>query len=83
MMSKEYFYVLVISKKQVKLFRADAFGMEYIPVEELPGSPDEVKRLSEKDASTWRTGGRGGNGGANFHGAGGGNPECALIACRS
>lgn len=74
MISKEYFYVLVISKQQNKLFRADAFGMEYIPVA-LPLGVAEVKRLSEKDASTWRTGGRGGTGGANFHGAGGGNPD--------
>ena len=31
----EYFYLLVISKKQAKLFRADAFGMEFVPVERL------------------------------------------------
>lgn len=74
LISKEYFYVLVISKQQVKLFKADAFGMEYVPVE-VPQGVAEVKRLSEKDASTWRTGGRGGTGGASFHGAGGGNPD--------
>jgi hypothetical protein len=75
MTSKEYFYLLVISKKQAKLFRADNFGMEYIPVENMPEGIEDVKRLSEKDASTWRTGSRGGTGGANFHGAGGGNPD--------
>lgn len=74
--TNEYFYLLVISKQQVKLFKADAFGMEHIPVEQLPqGGLDEVKRLSDKDATTWRTGSRGGNGGANFHGIGGGNPD--------
>jgi hypothetical protein len=74
--TKEYFYLLVISKQQVKLFKADAFGIEHVPVEGLPeGGLDEVKRLSDKDATTWRTGSRGGTGGANFHGIGGGNPD--------
>lgn len=74
--TNEYFYLLVISKSQVKLFKADAFGMEHVPVTELPqGGLDEVKRLSDKDATTWRTGSRGGTGGANFHGIGGGNPD--------
>jgi hypothetical protein len=72
MVSKEYFYLLVISKKQTKLFKGDAFGMEYIPVE---GLPDGLKEeLGDTDVSTTvRTGGRGGTGGANFHGLGGGN----------
>jgi hypothetical protein len=74
--SNEYFYLLVISKQQVKLFKADAFGIEYVPVVGLPeGGLDEVKRLSDKDATTWRTGSRGGTGGANFHGIGGGNAD--------
>jgi hypothetical protein len=73
--NNEYFYLLVISKKQAKLFKADYFGMEFVPVENLPEGVEDVKRLSEKDASTWRTGSRGGTGGANFHGAGGGNPD--------
>jgi hypothetical protein len=38
----EYFYLLVISKKQAKLFRADAFGMEHVNV---PG-------LSELDSGS-------------------------------
>lgn len=72
MISKEYFYLLVISKKQCKLFRGDAFGMEYIPVEGLPKGLGE--ELGDTDVSTtFRTGGRGGTGGANFHGTGGGN----------
>lgn len=75
LMSPEYFYVLVISKQQAKLFKGDAFGLEYVEVEGVPQGIDEVKRLSEKDASTWRTGQRGGTGGANFHGVGGGNPD--------
>ncbi len=72
---KEYFFLLVISKKKAKLFRADAFGIAFIPVAELPEGVEEVKRQSEKDASTWRTGSHGGTGGANFPGAGGGNPD--------
>jgi hypothetical protein len=34
--TSEYFYLLVISKSQVKLFRADAFGMEHVQVGDLP-----------------------------------------------
>lgn len=73
MLSKEYFYLLVISKKQVKLFKADAFGMEYIPVSGLPeGLTNEIP-FDRNVETTFRTGGRGGKGGANFHGIGGGN----------
>ena len=72
---KEYFYLLVISKQKCKLFKADAFGMEYIPVPDLPEDMMDVKRLSEKDASTVRVGTSSGTGGANFHGMGGGNPD--------
>jgi hypothetical protein len=71
---KEYFYLLVITKHRCKLFRADAFGMEYVPVEGLPEELDEVKRLSQKDASTVRVG-NSTTSGANFHGMGGGNPD--------
>lgn len=70
---KEYFYVLVISKKQVKLFRADAFGMEYIPVQGLPEGMMDAQAPDKDDETTFRMGGRGGTGGANFHGIGGGN----------
>jgi len=76
MMSREYFYLLNISKKGSKLFRANAFGMEYIPVEGLPYGVDDVVRFEEKeDQKLWRTGGRGGTGGANFHGVGAGKPD--------
>ena len=73
MLSKEYFYVLVISKKRVKLFRADAFGMQYIAVPGLPNGLEDTIPDDRDDETTFRTGGRGGNGGANFHGIGGGN----------
>ncbi|WP_353719134.1 hypothetical protein [Dyadobacter sp. 676] len=70
-----YFYLLVISKQKCKLFRADAFGMEPVHVPDLPDDMMAVKRLSDKDASTFRVGTGSGTGGANFHGMAGGNPE--------
>ena len=39
---KEYYYLLTISKKQAKLFRADAFGMKLIEIDELPNGVDDV-----------------------------------------
>lgn len=72
---KEYFYLLVINKHKCKLFRADAFAMEQVPVEGLPDEVMAVKRLSDKDASTVRVGTASGGGGANFHGVAGGNPD--------
>lgn len=72
MLSRECFYLLVISKKQCKLFKGNAFGIEFINVEGLPNSLEE--ELGDTDVeTTFRAGGRGGTGGANFHGAGGGN----------
>lgn len=79
MTSPEYFYLLVISKQNVKLFKADAFGMEPVAVE-VPQGIEEVKRLSDLDATTYRNSetGRRGNPAAiagQSHGAGGGNPD--------
>jgi hypothetical protein len=79
MTSKEYFYLLAISKQSAKLFKADAYGMEFVPVE-LPQSIEEVKRISGLDATTFRSGSSGKRAptasqeGA-YHGIGGGNPE--------
>jgi hypothetical protein len=80
MTSKEYFYLLVISKQSAKLFRADAWGMEPVKVEGLPQSIDEVKRLSGLDATTFRSGSSGSRAPVysqegSYHGTGGGNPE--------
>lgn len=72
MTSKEHFYLLVISKKQAKLFRADSFGMEYVDVPNLPQGMDEGLGYDKEVSTTFRAGG-GGTGGSNFHGAGGGN----------
>lgn len=80
MMSKEYFYLLCISKQSAKLFRGDAYGLQFINVPNLPQSIDEVKRLSDSDATTFRTGSAGKRANANaetgaYHGMAGGNPE--------
>jgi hypothetical protein len=78
--SNETFYLVVISKKQVKLFRGDAFGMEYINV---PGLANGLGDAPEVDSSetTFRLS-EGGNGAAAYHGHGGGNnvDDKALIA---
>jgi hypothetical protein len=79
MTSSEYFYVLTISKKTIKLFKGDAFGMQIVPVE-LPQGIEEVKRLSDLDATTYRQGESGRRApsaaiAGQSHGAGGGNPE--------
>lgn len=72
----DYFYLLVLSKKQAKFYRADAFGMQRIPVDELPNGVDDVVHFEEKDdQKLWRTGSSGGGGGANYHGIGGGKPD--------
>jgi hypothetical protein len=74
--TKEYFYVLVLSKKQSKLYKADAFGMTYIPVPELPNGVDDVVRFEEKeDQKLFRTDTAGAGQGANFHGIGAGKPD--------
>jgi hypothetical protein len=77
--SKEYFYLLVISKQSAKLFKADAWGMEIVPVE-LPQSIEEVKRISGMDATTFRSGSNGPRAPrysqeGSYHGVGGGNPD--------
>ena len=74
MACKEYFYLLVLSKHKCKLFKADACGMEFVPIPDLPEDMMDVKRLSEKDASTVRIGVSSG-GASNFHGMAGGNPD--------
>ena len=79
--SNEEFYLVVISKKQVKLFKGDAFGMEYVNV---PGLKDGLGDAPETDMSsetTFRLS-EGGGGAAAYHGHGGGNnvDDKALVA---
>ena len=72
----DYFYLLVLSKKQARLYRADAFGMVYIPVSEVPRGVDDVVHFEEKDdQKLFRTGSSGAGGGANYHGIGSGKPD--------
>jgi hypothetical protein len=74
--SKEHFYLLVISKKQAKLFRADAFGMQFIALPEMPNGIDDVVHLEEKyDQTLSRTGSSGDGSGATYHGIGAGKPD--------
>ncbi|MES2645619.1 MAG: hypothetical protein V4717_02000 [Bacteroidota bacterium] len=77
--SSEYFYLLVISKHKIKLFKGDAFGMYHLALD-LPQGIEEVKRLSGLDATTFRTGESGRRAPdvsqpGQTHGSGGGNPD--------
>lgn len=47
--ARDYFYLLVLSKKQAKLYRADEFGMVYITIPEMPHGIDDVVHFKEKD----------------------------------
>ena len=72
----EYFYVLVISKKQALFYKADAFGMIHIPIPEMPNGIDDVVHFENKDdQKLFRTGSSGAGGGANYHGIGAGKPD--------
>jgi len=51
MTTGEYFYLLVISKKQVKLFKGDVYGLEHVPVAGLPKATDEPEKKGENNAS--------------------------------
>lgn len=76
MTSSDYFFVLVLSKKAAKLYRADAFGMEFIPVPGMPNGVEDVVHFENKgDKSLYRTDTSGAGAGANYHGAGTGRPE--------
>ncbi len=69
----EYFYFLVISKKQAKFYRVDSSGMERIEIDDLPNGVDDVVHFEEKDDQKLTR--MGGTSGASFHGHGGGRPD--------
>lgn len=71
----EYFYILDISKKNCRFFRADAFGIEHIPVDEMPNSVDDVVRFENKDDQKLFRMSNNGAKAANYHGIGGGKPD--------
>jgi hypothetical protein len=75
MVRKEYFYLLVISKKKPQFYRADPFGIEHIPVDEMPDGVDDVVHFENKDDQKLFRAGSGDKGGANFHGVGSGKPD--------
>jgi hypothetical protein len=75
-LSNEYYYVLVISKKQSQLYRADEFGIKHIPISEMPNGIEDVVHFENKDdQKLFRTGSSGGGQGANYHGIGAGKPD--------
>ncbi len=72
----DYFYLLMLSKKEVKLYRAGEHGMVELIINELPNGVDDVVHFEEKDdQKLFRTGSSGAGGGANFHGIGSGKPD--------
>lgn len=74
--SVDYFYMLVLSKRQAKLYRGDAFGMRFVPVAGMPKGMDDVIHFEEKDdQKLFRTDTSGAGGGANYHGIGSGKPD--------
>jgi hypothetical protein len=74
--NSDYFYLLVLSKKQAKIYRADAFGMVQLKINDLPNGVDDVVHFEEKeDQKLFRTGSSGGGAGANYHGIGAGKPD--------
>lgn len=74
--TRDYFYLLVLSKKQAKLYRSDAFGMQYVPVTGMPKGVEDVVHFEEKDdQDLFRTSTIGAGAGASFHGIGTGRPE--------
>jgi hypothetical protein len=78
MSENEHFYLLLLSKKDAKIYRGDGFGMELLQVEGLPNGMDDVIHFEEKNARQLmrRAGGGAGrdaiNGGGSYHGHGSG-----------
>jgi hypothetical protein len=75
-MNDEYYYVLLLSKKQAKVFRADRFSIAPVSIPELPDGIEDVVHFEEKNnEGLFRTGSSGGGGGANYHGLGESGPD--------
>lgn len=73
---KEYFYLLVVSKKQAKVFKADNFGIQPVEIPEMPNGVEDVVHFEEKDDKTlFRTDTAGAGKGASYHGHGTGTPD--------
>lgn len=75
-LDQQYFYLLVISKKQSKLFRGDRFALTPVSIPEMPNGIEDVVHLEQKDdQNLFRTGSSGGGGGAVYHGTGSSRPD--------
>ncbi|MDB5022060.1 MAG: hypothetical protein JWQ28_3187 [Pedobacter sp.] len=78
MSEDEHFFLLLLSKKDARIYRGDGFGMELLEVEGLPNGMDDVIHFEEKDSRQLmrRAGGGAGrdaiNGGGSYHGHGSG-----------
>jgi hypothetical protein len=78
MNENEHFFLLLLSKKDARIYRGDNFGMELLEVEGLPNGMDDVIHFEEKNARQLmrRAGGGAGrdaiNGGGSYHGHGSG-----------
>ena len=76
MTSADYFYILVLSKKAAKLYRADTFGIQFVPVSGMPRGIEDVVHFENKDGqSLYRTDTAGAGAGASYHGTGTGRPD--------
>lgn len=75
MVRNEYFYLLDLNKRNCRFFRADYFGIEYIPVDELPNAVDDVVRFENKDDQKLFRLSSNGAKAANYHGIGSGKPD--------
>jgi hypothetical protein len=70
------FYLLSLSKHDAKFYHGDAYGLAYMEVEGLPNGIEDVIHFEEKKIKQlFRQGGKGGTGGANFHGHGEGQGD--------
>jgi hypothetical protein len=75
MVRPEYFYLLDLNKRNCRFFRADYFGIEYIPVEEMPNAVDDVVHFENKDDQKLFRLSSNGAKAANYHGIGSGKPD--------
>jgi hypothetical protein len=76
MWHSHYFFLLVLSKKQAKLFQCTPFNLTPIALPEMPNGIEDVVHLEEKnDQKLFRTGSSGGGSGGNYHGMGSGQPD--------
>lgn len=75
-LSNEYYYLLLVSKKQAQLYRADQFSIRHIPLDEMPNGIDDVVHFENKDdQNLFRSGSSGAGQGASYHGMGAGQPD--------